>query len=102
MGDDRFLRTLLAARPRRSRLASLLQRQLGIYRCRLVLGQRRALGLGHVSLRPMGFRRPIRLVLGAANAMGASLGFMARRRRLCRLGAIATVGYYFGWGLWRI
>src|SRR5439155_23036468 len=43
---DRILRTLLEANPGGPRLAPLLQRPLATNRRRLVLGQRRAIGLG--------------------------------------------------------
>ena len=51
---------------------------------------RRAVRLGHLSLRPLGLLEPGRLVLGAGQPLGARLGVMALVERLSRLGAAAA------------
>ena len=81
--------------PRASRLiGGRIIRTLGLYRrMGLVLGVRRRrgqLGLGRLSLRPLGIRARLRLVLGAGRRMGARLGELALRRRVCRLGAASA------------
>src|ERR1051325_8391896 len=104
MGRDRRLWTLLETGSSRGGLAPLLQRQLAAHRGGLVLGKRRAVGLGHVSLWTLGFHRAIWLVLGAADAMGTGLGFVAQRWRLRRLGPVAPISAHFGkrWRLRRL
>jgi hypothetical protein len=59
----------------------------------LVLGVRRRrgqLGLGRLSLRPMGVRAWFRLVLGARRRVGAGVGELALRRPICRLGTASA------------
>lgn len=75
-------------------LAALHDRPLGLHRgVGLVLdlrGRRAGLGLGHVSLWPLGCLARRGLGLGAWRRMGAGLGQLARQQRLCRLGAAAA------------
>src|SRR5207253_9962112 len=82
---------LLDPGPSGNRLAALLQRPLGAHGSGLVLGQRRAVGVGDLSLWPLGFASPVRLVLGATDPMGPCLGLLAPGRRKCRLGAVASI-----------
>src|SRR5690348_5365424 len=90
MGGCGNLRTLLDSGPSGPGLASVQQRPLGAHRSGMVLGQRRAMGLGHLSLWALGFQPGTWLVLGASDAMGARVGFVAPWRRLSGLGAVAA------------
>src|SRR5579871_1059978 len=86
---------MLAAGASGDRLASLLQRLVAAHGCGLVLVQRRAVGLGDVSLWTVGFQCAVRLVLDARGPVGTGVGILARRRWLHRLGAIATISEDF-------
>src|SRR6267154_4503266 len=90
MGDCGNLRTLLDSGPCGPGLAPLQQRALGTHGGGVVLGERRTVGLGHVSLWALGFQRGTWLVLGASDAMGARVGLVAPWRRLSGLGAVAS------------
>ena len=72
-------RVCLGPAERRPRLAALYSRSLGEHRpIWLVLGLRRALRLGDLSLRSMGFLSRCGLVLGSCHALGAGMGSLAR------------------------
>src|SRR6185503_16416831 len=67
VGGGRNLRTLLETDTRGTWLASVWRRPLASDGRRLVLGERRAVGLGHLPLRPLGLERGVWLDLGAAH-----------------------------------
>src|SRR5680860_510943 len=80
----------LGAVARRSVLATLHARALGLHRSRLDLGLQRAVRLGHLSLWPLGLLQPRRLVLGPRQSLGAGMGLLAPVGWLPRLGADAA------------
>src|SRR5437773_9992758 len=91
MGYRRRLRPVLAARQLPPGLEALHPGTLGLLRrMRLVLGQRRAVRMGLLSLRAVDFAARVRMVLGAGTNLGTGVGCLATRRRLVRLGAVAS------------
>src|SRR5882724_11831699 len=77
LGTDRYIRLVLVSRLRGRFLATLHKRLVAVDGWRLVLDERRTVGVGDVSLRPLGVRRLLRLAMDAGHAVGARLGFVA-------------------------
>ena len=73
------------------RLGALHGRVLGVYGCRVDVGERRALWGGCVPLRTLDFDHP-RLVLGAGSGMGPRVGFLAYGPGLHRMGPASAGG----------
>src|SRR5207247_2279921 len=90
VGRATAVRALLGARRRVLGLASLLVRLLGLHRLRLDVDLRRAVGLGHLSLRALAGRWRIRLGLGSRQRLGAGMGSLAHERRLGRMGGASS------------
>src|SRR5207248_7671042 len=87
LGRHAGIRARLDPRERGIRLAAVLGRAVGEHELGLVVRSAGPLGMGRLSLRPLGLARGVRVVLGTRIRLGSRLGVLALGERLRLLGA---------------